>query len=47
VGKGQYLGFIELGSQVNLIIPREGMVLVAKKGDKLEGFRTVVAKWII
>lgn len=46
IDKGDYIGFIELGSQVDLYIPISNTVLFVKKGDLVEGYKTSVAKWL-
>lgn len=46
IDKGDYIGFIELGSQVDLYIPVSNTVLFVKKGDLLEGYKSSVAKWL-
>lgn len=39
VSAGQPLGFIHLGSRVDIVLPRANLHLVVKKGDRLQGGR--------
>ncbi len=44
LSQGERYGLIRFGSQVDMVIPEQCQVLV-KKGDKVRGGLTVVAKW--
>lgn len=45
VERGDYIGFIHLGSRVDLYLPVDKVDVVVKEGDRLEGFNTIVATW--
>jgi len=44
VGQGNEMGFIKFGSRVDIYLPLTAEIMVAI-GDKVEGNRTVIAKW--
>ncbi len=42
----QKMGMILLGSRVDLVLPKEGLTILAKENQYVEGFNTVIAKYI-
>jgi len=47
VGKGEYIGYIHLGSRVDLIIPGMNTRILVKPGQRVEGFKTQIAVWLL
>jgi phosphatidylserine decarboxylase len=45
VTQGQRYGLIRFGSQVDVVLPKTGAEFVAKKGDRVVGGKTVIARW--
>jgi phosphatidylserine decarboxylase len=43
----QKLGIIKLGSRVDIIIPKDKLILMIKKGDRVEGPNTIIGKYRI
>lgn len=43
---GQRFGMIKFGSRTELLIPRDGLELLAKMGDKVRGGSTVIGRYV-
>ena len=43
--RGEYIGFIHLGSKVKLTLPANGVNLLIKVGDFVDGYNTVIGRW--
>jgi phosphatidylserine decarboxylase len=41
----EHLGFIKLGSRVDIFLPAESVDILVKQGDKTTGNKTVIARW--
>lgn len=42
---GDYIGFIHLGSRVDMYLPKDKVQLYVKKNDQVRGFNTIIGRW--
>jgi phosphatidylserine decarboxylase len=43
--QGQRYGLIRFGSQVDVVFPKSGVEMAVKKGDRVVGGLSVIARW--